>query len=185
MVVLAHRGLRKVLTVAMRTETSGGIHLEIMEIRPEDLVVIREILHSTGMFTKEEEDIGVELAEKSVIEGFDVSGYQTYVAVVEGETVPAGFTCIGPTPMTAGTFDMYWLVVHPRMQGKKIGRALVDFAAEKMVAQGGYLMIVETAGRNQYYPTRKFYENTDFTKISEIPDFYSLGDSKVTYIKRF
>ncbi len=36
----------------------------------------------------------------------------------------------GPTPLTLGTFDLYWMAVDPKAQGHGIGKALVRWLEE-------------------------------------------------------
>ena len=69
----------------------------------------------------------------------------------------AGWICWGPTPCTLGTFDLYWMAVDPAMHGAGIGTALVR-EMEGRLAGSARLIVVETAGRPDYRPTRAFYE---------------------------
>ena len=41
----------------------------------------------------------------------------------EGDAV-LGYYCIGPTPATEGTFDLYWIAVEPSLHGRGVGSAL-------------------------------------------------------------
>ena len=45
------------------------------------------------------------------------------------------------------------------------------------------LIVVETAGRAAYAPTRAFYEARGYRAVSRIPDFYAPGDDQVVYVK--
>ena len=50
--------------------------------------------------------------------------YQVLVAVREGKLV--GYVCYGPTPMTDGTCDLYWIASDPQVRGQGVGAALVS-----------------------------------------------------------
>ena len=69
----------------------------------------------------------------------------------------AGWICWGPTPCTVGTWDLYWIAVDPALQGAGSATLLVD-EMERRLAGQARLVVVETAGRADYAPTRAFYE---------------------------
>jgi ribosomal protein S18 acetylase RimI-like enzyme len=119
------------------------------------------------------------------LEVFDgaVGGSPDYIAL--GATVDErlmGWICWGPTPCTLGTYDLYWMAVDPTMQGSGIGAALLR-EMEGRLAGSARLIVVETAGRPDYRPTRAFYEARGYRKAAIIPDFYAPGDDQVVYVK--
>jgi ribosomal protein S18 acetylase RimI-like enzyme len=81
-----------------------------------------------------------------------------------------------------GTFDLYWMAVEPAAQGAGIGTALVR-AMEDRLRGHARLIIVETAGRADYGPTRAFYEARGYHRAAVIPDFYAPGDDQLVYTK--
>ena len=94
----------------------------------------------------------------------------------------AGWICWGPTPCTLGTWDCYWIVVDPAHQGEGIGSTLLG-EMEQRLAGRARLIVAETAGRDEYGPTRAFYERRGYHAQSRIPDFYAPGDDQVVYVK--
>ena len=44
-------------------------------------------------------------------------------------------------------------------------------------------LYIETAGREQYEPTRNFYQRHGYHMVANITDYYSNGDAKVIYMK--
>ncbi|HEU5218099.1 MAG TPA: GNAT family N-acetyltransferase [Gemmatimonadales bacterium] len=107
--------------------------------------------------------------------------YQTLGAVAEGALV--GWICWGPTPCTVGTYDLYWIVVERSWQGRGVGSALVA-EMERQVEEKGRLIVVETAGRDDYAPTRAFYAARGYQVAASIADYYAPGDDLVTFVKR-
>ncbi len=105
------------------------------------------------------------------------------IALVEVDGGLTGWACWGPTPCTEGTFDLYWIVVDRSWQGKGIGTVLID-EMERRVAGRARLIVVETAGRDEYEPTRTFYQRRGYAQESRIADYYSPGDDLVVYVKR-
>ncbi len=133
----------------------------------------------TGFFRPDEVEIAAEVLESAVHRG----DYESYTFRVEGAAV--GWVCYGATPCTMGTYDVYWLAVSPGLQGRGIGHRLMDFAEARIREAGGRIAVVETAGRPDYEPTRKFYERIGYLLEHQIIDFYAPGDDKMIYCKRF
>jgi ribosomal protein S18 acetylase RimI-like enzyme len=106
--------------------------------------------------------------------------YEALAAEVSGSL--AGWICWGPTPCTVDTWDLYWMAIDPDLQGSGIGSALLA-EMEARLRGRARLIVVETAGRPDYLPTRRFYESRGYISTARIPDFYEPGDDLVVYIK--
>jgi ribosomal protein S18 acetylase RimI-like enzyme len=138
---------------------------------------IEEITRAVLVFRDDEVPVALEVFDGAV------GGSPDYLAL--GATVDerlVGWICWGPTPCTLGTYDLYWMAVDPTMQGSGIGAALLR-AMEGRLAGSARLIVVETAGRPDYRPTRAFYEARGYRKAAIIPDFYAPGDDQVVYVK--
>jgi ribosomal protein S18 acetylase RimI-like enzyme len=159
-----------------------GGELDIQAITATDLESVRAIVASTEMFYDDEIEMAVDLGAACASDGPEESGYHAYLAFDGAE--PVGYICFGPTALTQGTYDLYWLVVDKKTQGRGFGKELVKFVARAVRAMGGRLVIAETSLRDDYIPTRAFYDRAGFTNVGEIPDFYREGDGKVTYMLR-
>lgn len=97
---------------------------------------------------------------------------------------PAGFLIYGRTPMTDFGWDLYWIVVDPKHQGKGLGRRLVTHLEQRLLAEDERAIIrVETSGRQDYDSQRKFYLATGFRECGRIEDFYHKGDDLVFYCR--
>jgi ribosomal protein S18 acetylase RimI-like enzyme len=138
---------------------------------------IEEITRAVLVFRDDEVPVALEVFDGAV------GGSPDYIAL--GATVDErlmGWICWGPTPCTLGTYDLYWMAVDPTMQGSGIGAALLR-EMEGRLAGSARLIVVETAGRPDYRPTRAFYEARGYRKAAIIPDFYAPGDDQVVYVK--
>ncbi|MEX1276188.1 MAG: GNAT family N-acetyltransferase [Bacteroidota bacterium] len=155
-----------------------------MSIRPfvkEDIQPLRDILRATDVFKEEEIVVAVELME--IVAGEpDQKDYIMATSVDEANFV-RGYYCIGPTPMTCSTFDLYWIAVDPAMHGKGIGRELNRHCEEYIVSRGGTLIVAETSSQPKYEKTRAFYLHNHYIEASRIRDYYSPGDDLVVYTK--
>jgi ribosomal protein S18 acetylase RimI-like enzyme len=110
------------------------------------------------------------------------SGYCTLVATDESGV--AGYICYGPTPLTEGTWDIYWEAVAGPKQGQGIGTALTKAAENAIAGAGGRLALIETSSTPAYEKTRRFHYSVGYEVIARIPDFYSPGDDKIILQKR-
>jgi ribosomal protein S18 acetylase RimI-like enzyme len=138
---------------------------------------IEEITRAVSVFRDDEVPVALEVFDGAV------AGSPDYVAL--GATVDerlVGWICWGPTPCTLGTYDLYWMAVDPAAQAAGIGTALLR-EMEGRLAGSARLIVVETAGRPDYRPTRAFYEARGYRKAAIIPDFYAPGDDQVVYVK--
>ena len=157
----------------------------ISTIRPlisEDKPSVLQILKSLPEFEPHEVEIAEELID-AYLDDAAKSGYS--LLVYELDSVVKGYICYGLTPLTKGTWDIYWIAVSPGTKGQGLGTALMNRAEENIVKAGGNLVIVETSSRPLYENTRLFYNRRKYTVICQIKDFYSKGDDKVMLGKWF
>jgi ribosomal protein S18 acetylase RimI-like enzyme len=107
--------------------------------------------------------------------------YVGLVAEVEGKIV--GVLAYGQTPMTVGTYDLYWIASHPELRRRGIGAALVQAMEEDLHRHGARLVRIETSGTPIYDPTRAFYERFGYAETARLRDFYKPGDDLVIFTK--
>ena len=142
---------------------------------------IIKILRSTPEFKPSEVAVAEEVID-DYLEDTVSSGYHILVAEVNSNV--AGYICYGPTPMTEGTWDVYWEAVDQEWQGRGIGSALMKSAEKEIVRAEGRLTIIETSSIPAYEKTRHFHLSHGYEIICRIPDFYAPGDDKLILQKR-
>lgn len=148
-----------------------------------DIGAVVEMARGTGFFRPDEVDVAEELIRDRVEKGRE-SWYRFVFAEREGGAPPAGFVCFGPIACTKGSWDLYWIVVARDAQGGGLGRALMGEAEARVRAAGGRAVYVETSSKEQYLPTRRFYEACGYSEAARLTEFYDVGDDKVVYVKR-
>ena len=110
------------------------------------------------------------------------SGY--HILVAEVNSTVTGYICYGPTPLTEGTWDIYWMAVAREKQNRGIGSALTESAETEILRARGRLAIIETSSTPAYEKTRRFHLNHGYKLICRVPDFYAPADDKLILQKR-
>ncbi len=134
------------------------------------------------MFTAQEvavvkELVGTELGSSQQ------NDYHSLVAEENGQVI--GFACYGPTPMTDGTYDLYWIFVDPKRRQRGLGGALLGEVEKAIYGAHGRMLIVDTSSSRPYLSARRFYQNHGFRKAARVEDYYKPGDSRLTYVKQY
>jgi ribosomal protein S18 acetylase RimI-like enzyme len=152
----------------------------IRGVQPGDLEGILGLARRTGVFTSEEVAVVRELVEAE-LQNPQQRDYHSLLAEADGHVV--GFVCYGPVPMTEGSYDLYWIFVHPSYQRHAIGRALLSEVERAVERAEGRLLLVDTSSTLPYSAARRFYERQGFREVAEVTDYYRVGDSRLTYVK--
>jgi len=154
-----------------------------MEIRPlkaTDRPQLAELLARIETFTPVEVECALELIDLAATGSS--KDYQVLVAVRDDQVV--GYVCYGPTPMTEGTFDLYWIASAPEVRGQGVGAALVSAMEGDLRRRKGRLIRVETSAMEAYGPTRGFYTGMQYREESRFRDFYKVGEDLIILAKR-
>lgn len=155
----------------------------IRALKPDDRPVLMDILGRTGVFSDEELAIALELMD-AAIDNPAQKDYVFFVAADEAD-IAEGYVCIGPTPATKGTFDLYWIAIDPLRYGKGAASRLMKAAEDYICAHGGTLVIVETSSTPKYDRTRAFYCKEGYAELARIRQYYKPDDDLVIFGKYF
>jgi ribosomal protein S18 acetylase RimI-like enzyme len=156
-----------------------------MKIRPlfeNDRARLLSMLIKARAFTSEEIDVAMELID-IVLKDPIQKEYQIY-CMVDDQDQAIGYICYGPTPMTQGTFDLYWIAVDPDFQEQGVGSKLLSFSEEMVKAEGGRLILADTSTIPHYEKTQNFYLKNGFKEVARIPDYYHPGNDRITFCRR-
>ena len=155
-----------------------------MEIRristPQDRAQLAELVGRIETFSPDEVKCALELIDLALQP--NNPDYQVIVALRDSKIL--GYICYGPTPMTEGTFDLYWVASDPQVRGQGIGAALVSAMEGDLRRRKGRLIRVETSAMEAYGPTRGFYRAMQYHEESRFRDFYKVGEDLIILAKR-
>jgi ribosomal protein S18 acetylase RimI-like enzyme len=159
-----------------------------MKIRPAttaDRPRIHEILLATGLFSRQEIGWAMELVDLAAAHP-EKHEYEAHV-LEDPDSGPdkriQGYVLFGPTPMTEGVFDLYWIAVDRVRHGGGLGQLLLRFVENEVRRQDGRMLLIETSSKRSYEPTIRFYVRAGYSEISRIKDFYRIEDDKVVFCK--
>ena len=155
--------------------------VKLRTIKPEDRQQVQDILIRTGFFSAAEIGVALELVDIFLSQP-QQKDYKIYVAESTSGRI-CGYMCFGPTPLTAGTYDLYWIAVHPEFQNQGIGKKLLTFLEQEITRLHGRLIIIETSSQKKYESTQAFYLHQDYQLAAQIKDFYQPGDDRMIYTK--
>ncbi|HOT95991.1 MAG TPA: GNAT family N-acetyltransferase [bacterium] len=155
----------------------------IRPLRAADKDPVMELIRETGMFTAAEVKVAEELVD-FFLNRREQKDYRIEVLEEEDGAIVAYVTW-GPTPLTDGTFDLYWIAVSPRSQGKGYGTRLMRWVEDKIKEDKGRVLIIETSSQPMYEGTRQFYLKQQYQEVVRIAGYYKPGDDRVIYAKYF
>ena len=165
------------------TPRKGHSHLGIRPLDPVDRSAIEKMVVSSGKFNDGEIATAMELVEEALEQG-DASGYFFAVLEEDGEKPSVhGYACYGPTPLTQGVYDLYWIVVDTSAQRKGYGNRLLEYVEKDVVMRGGRMLLIETSSQESYGGTVRFYQRAGYELVARIKNFYRVGDDKLIFSK--
>lgn len=139
-----------------------------------------ELAEGTGAFRPSEMEILEEVLRDCFLD--PTKGYHFVEFEAEGRI--DAFAVYGRAPMSDWAWDLYWIVVRKSLQGKGMGRRILENLEKLAVSVTGRVILrAETSGRQEYDAQRHFYLRTGFSEAGRIQDFYEEGDDLVTYCK--
>jgi ribosomal protein S18 acetylase RimI-like enzyme len=155
--------------------------MNIRTLHSNDRSHIHQILLGVGNFSPEEITVALELIDEILHQP-----QTTYLLrVLEDEGQVRGYVCYGPTPLTQGTYDLYWIAVDSHCHGKGYGQALMRAVEQDVFSRGGRLLLIETSSQQTYEGTIRFYNRAGYELAGRIRNFYRPNDDKLIFSKEF
>ena len=143
----------------------------------DDIDGLITLAKATGLFEEEQLDELTATIEQCC------QGETNEICVTDFETDPVGVAYLAPERMTDGTWNLYLLAVHPKYQRQGRGAALIDYVEKRLIQDKVRLLLVETAGTDDFEYVREFYRQNGFQQEATVRDFYIAGVDKIIFRK--
>jgi ribosomal protein S18 acetylase RimI-like enzyme len=143
--------------------------VRVRDLATDDRASVREALILCGAFTDEEVRVALEMVEAGLAGDYCLLAVET-----DGDL--RGYACFGRAHLTASSWYLYWICIHPQAQGVGLGRMLQRRVEDRVRELGGDRLVLETSGRADYERARRFYREVGFVEVGRIPEFYRPGD---------
>ncbi|NES23965.1 MAG: GNAT family N-acetyltransferase [Symploca sp. SIO3E6] len=151
---------------------------------PDDRKALMAIAEAISLFSPQElEELGGMLTE--YFDSAPPNGAlrdQFWLTYDDGE--PVGVAYYAPEPYADGTWNLYFIAVHPSRQGEGIGTKLLRYVEQMLAERGERILLVETSGLPNFERTRSFYRKQGYDEEARISEFYKEGDDKVIFRKK-
>ncbi len=140
----------------------------IRSVSPDDKKALIGIADAVGLFSPQE----LEELQGMLSEYFDgnLGSDSFWITYDDGE--PIGVAYCAPEPYACGTWNLYFIAVHPDRQGEGYGGKLLDYIEQALTARGERLLLVETSGLPEFERTREFYRKHGYDEEARIREFY-------------
>jgi ribosomal protein S18 acetylase RimI-like enzyme len=155
-------------------------HRTIRATVPEDTEALVHLTSATGVFKPHEVETLREVLG-DFFAGTAGPGHCCHTLLERDQVV--GFEYHAPTPMTIGTWHLYWIAVDSPQQTRGRGARLLKACEEDIRAHGGRVLFIETSALPHYERTRQFYLKHGYDKEAVLRDYYAPGDDMVVFRK--
>jgi len=149
---------------------------------PEDRHPILAAARSVGVFNTEEVNTVNELFD-GYLRDPQQSGYN-FLACKDEAGAVLGFACWGPTSLSKGAVDLYWICTAQSAQGQGVAALLFQAVEEQARLLGRWLLVIWTSNRDEYAPARNFYLRMGCDLAAQLKDFYDRGEDLCVYTRR-
>jgi ribosomal protein S18 acetylase RimI-like enzyme len=110
------------------------------------------------------------------------NGHQILAWEQDGSLV--GVVYFVPKEFADGVWEIMMIAVDSVFQRQGIGSNLLLEVEKLTRAAHGRLLLIKTSSKSSFERTRQFYRKHDYKEVAHIPDFFSDGDGKASFVKR-
>ena len=145
----------------------------------DDKKAIMAIANALSLFNPEE----LEALNDLLTEYFDGKLDSDHFWIIYEDGAIMGVAYYAPESYAYGTWNLYFIAVHPEHQGQGYGTKLLHYVEQVLTKRGERLLLVETSGLQNFERTRAFYRQHGYEEEARIREFYKAGDDKIVFRK--
>lgn len=152
----------------------------IRPIVPADTPALVALSGSSGLFKPDELD-----AVRGMLDEYhatNAAGHRIFAYEDGGALV--GVAYFAPKAFTDRVWELLMIAVDEPRHRQGVGSALLLAVEGAVRASGGRLLLIETSDKAGFERTRLFYRKHGYAEVARIPDYFSDGDGKASFVKR-
>jgi ribosomal protein S18 acetylase RimI-like enzyme len=146
---------------------------------PDDTIALIALAAASGLFDPNQTDDLAQMLDKH----FSDKDENQDIWLTDYDNEPVGIAYIAPERMTEGTWNLYLIAVHPDRQKQGRGKALLGYVEQMLIERGERILLVETAGTDDFEYVREFYRQNGYEEEARIREFYAAGVDKIVFRK--
>ena len=131
------------------------------------------LANESGLFELDQTDVLVEMLKSP-------SETDVWFTDIDGSNVK-GVEYVAPEKRTSGTWALYWIAIAPQFQRNGRGSAIVEHVVSWIKTHGARVLLVETAGTEEFDYVRRSYQSHGSDEEARIRYFYEEGIDKVVF----
>ncbi len=151
----------------------------IRSATPDDKKALMAIADAINLFSSQE----LSELDNIISEHFNGNLGEDHFWITYDDSEPVGVAYYAPEQYAYGTWNLYFIAVHPNRQGEGIGAKLLRYVEQMLGERGERLLLVETSGLPNFERTRAFYRKQGYDEEARIREFYKAGDDKIIFRK--
>lgn len=156
----------------------------VRRAEPADRPGLLALVEASNNFSGVEKACAVELIDLALrAVGSAAPDYRLLIAPGP-QGAPVGYICFGEANFARGTFDLYWIAVHPEARRRGLGRRLLSAFEAEARSLGARLLLITTTAREDYLAAHATYRAADFTVAARIPNYYAPGEDQLIFGKQ-
>jgi ribosomal protein S18 acetylase RimI-like enzyme len=154
---------------------------------PDDTIALIALAAASGLFDPSQTDDLAQMLVHAVSlkenRHFSDRNETQDIWLTDYDNEPVGMAYIAPERMTEGTWNLYLIAVHPDRQKQGRGKALLGYVEQMLMERGERILLVETAGTDDFEYVREFYRQNGYEEEARIREFYAAGIDKIVFRK--
>jgi ribosomal protein S18 acetylase RimI-like enzyme len=174
--------IKTVVTILPLTTERFYTHMEFAMIRPatpDDISALIAVAKASVPFEPNE----IEELLQLLTQHFDSNVNSRDFWLTDDDNGLVSVAYVAPERMTEGTWNMYLIAVHPDRQKQGRGKALLQHIEQMLTERGERVLLVETAGTDDFDYVRSFYRQNGYEEEARIREFYTAGVDKIVFRK--
>lgn len=152
--------------------------MTIRKLTTRDREAAMAVAESTGLFDESQMRLLHKLFDMASTDGEDQPFW-----VGNDDDGLRGVVYCEPERMTHGTWNVQLIAVHPDHQKQQVGTSMLLKLESMIRAMNGRILLVDTAGIDEFEHVRNFYTKNGFSKEASVRDFYAPEVDRITFRK--